>query len=171
MPGIAIKANVQAELQRQFNQELGAAQNYTALALWCEHQNFKGFAAYFFKQANEEREHARKFMDHLLDRGTLPELSALPAPKARFESLVEVAREAQNMERVNTQGINRAFEATLEAKDYPAQVFLQWFINEQVEEEDWADEMVDRVEGATCAGGLSDLDRHVERYLEGDAKE
>jgi ferritin len=47
---------------------------------------------------------------------------------------------------------------------------MQWFINEQVEEEAWCLEMVQRVERATCAGGLSDLDRHIERYLEGGKK-
>ena len=54
----------------------------------------------------------------------------------------------------------------LVAKDYPAQVLMHWFINEQVEEEAWAGEMVDRIQSATCAGSLSDLDRHIERLLE-----
>jgi ferritin len=47
---------------------------------------------------------------------------------------------------------------------------MQWFVNEQVEEEAWCLEMVERVERASCAGGLSDLDRHIERYLEDEVK-
>ena len=73
------------------------------------------------------------------------------------------------MERTNTEGINAVYEAALAAKDYPAQVLMHWFINEQVEEEAWCLEMVERVQAASCAGGLSDLDRHIERYLEPEA--
>jgi ferritin len=170
MPRIAIKPAVLAELQRQFNHELAAAHAYTALAVWCVQQNFKGFARYFYRQSAEERVHAQKFVDHLLDRGTLPECRALPAPKVQFQDLLAVARHAQAMEQANTAGVNSAYEAAVREGDYPAQVLLHWFINEQVEEEDWADEMVDRVVGASCAGGLSDLDRHIERYLDDEAK-
>jgi ferritin len=165
MPGVAVKAAVAAELQRQLNQELSSAHEYQALSLWCEDQNFKGFARYFDKQASEERVHARKFMQHLLDRAVVPELAQIAAPKGKFKSLMDIAKHAQTMERSNTTGIHSAYEMAAKEKDYPAQVLLHWFINEQVEEEDWADEMVDRVERASCAGGLMDLDRHIERYL------
>jgi len=57
------------------------------------------------------------------------------------------------------------------AKDYPAQVFMHGFINEPVEEEDWSAEMVERVQAASGAGSLSNLDRHVERYLEEEVRE
>jgi ferritin len=50
-------------------------------------------------------------------------------------------------------------------------VLMHWFINEEVEEEDWATEMVDRVQAASCARSLSDLDRHIERYLEQEVRE
>jgi ferritin len=157
MPGIAIKPRVLAELVRQLNHELSAAYAYESLAHWCEYQNFKGFARYFHKQAGEERAHARKFTAHLLDRGVLPELHQVPAPKVEFESLLDIARQAQSMERANTVGIHQAYDAALAEKDFPSQVLLHWFINEQVEEEDWADEMVERVEAAGCSGGIMDL--------------
>jgi ferritin len=163
MPGVGTK--VRTELQRQLNHELSAAYAYEGLSLWCEEQNFKGFARYFLKQASEERAHARKFIDHLLDRGVLAELAELAAPRMKFKSLMDVAKAAQGMEEANTRGISQAYEAATTEKDYPAQIMLQWFIKEQVEEEDWCAEMVDRVERANCAGGVSDLDRHIERYL------
>ena len=165
MPGILINPIVLDELQRQLSYELGAAHAYQALAVWCEEQNLKGFAGFFQKQSIEEREHAQKLIKHLLDRGNLPELGPLSAPKGKFENLLEAAKHAQTMEQSNTAGIVHAYEAAFAANDYPAQVILQWFINEQVEEEAWADEMVERVMSATCAGGLGDLDRHIERYL------
>lgn len=169
MPGIAIKPTVLREIERQLNHELGAAHAYLALAVRCEALNFKGFARYFSKQAHEERAHAQKMISHLLDRGVLPTLAALPAPKSGLSTLLDIAREAQAMEAANTAGIHACYEAALKENDYPAQVLLHWFISEQVEEEDWTDEMVERVEAANCAGGLSDLDRHIERYLTEDA--
>lgn len=165
MPGIAVKPAVIAELTRQMNLELSGSHAYQALGFWCEDQNLKGFARFFHKQADEERGHARKFAAHLLDRGVLPELAQIAAPKAKYKSLLEAARQAQSMEQVNTAGIHAAYKVALAEEDYAAQVLLQWFISEQTEEEDWADEMVERVEAASCAGGMSDLDRHIERYL------
>ena len=165
MPGIPIKPAVLNELQRQLNHELGVAHAYTALAVWCVDLNLKGFARFFYKQASEEREHAQKLIDHLLDRNELPELSALPAPKTKFKSIMDVARQAQSMEQANTTGINKCYEVAMKDHDYPAQVLLHWFIAEQKEEEDWCEELVERIEAANCAGGMSDLDRHIERYL------
>ena len=160
-----IPAKVLTELNRQLNYELGAAHSYRALSLWCADQNLKGFAAFFAKQTGEEHEHAGKIMEHLLDRGAQPELAAIAAPKQSYKSLLEIAQQAQAMEQSNTQGVNAVYEAALAAKDYPAQVLMHWFINEQVEEEAWTTEMVGRAQAATCAGSVSDLDRHIEKLL------
>lgn len=168
MPRIPVRPAVLAEVRRQLNHELGAAHAYEALAWWCIDRNLKGFARFFLKQAGEEREHARRFTDHLLDRGELPLLTALPAPRNEFDSLAQAAEHARQMEQLNTAGIHAAYEAAVRERDYAAQVLLQWFINEQVEEEAWADEMVERVERANCAGGLGELDRHIERHLTDD---
>jgi len=74
-------------------------------------------------------------MKHVHDRGVAPELAAIAAPKQNFKSLLEVVEQAQAMEQANTCGINAVYEAAVAAKDYPAQVLMHWFINEQVEEE------------------------------------
>ena len=158
-----IPTGVLTELNRQLNHELTAAHAYQALALWCGARNLRGFGGFFAKQAGEEREHAEKIVQHLLDRGAEPELAAVAKPRQDFGSLLEVAGQAQKMELANTQGIHAAYEAALAAKDYPAQVLLHWFISEQVEEEAWAAQMVDRVQSATCAGSLASLDRHIEK--------
>ena len=171
MPKSKISTKLIEELSRQFNQELASAHSYLALSVWCDVRNLKGFGKYFAKQAGEERVHAERIIKHLTDRGVTSEVAALPQPKQEFKTLLEVAQQAQGQEHANTQGINAVYEEALAAKDYPAQVLMHWFINEQVEEEDWANEMVDRVQAATCAGGLSDLDRHIERYLEQEVRE
>ena len=166
-----IATKVLAELNRQINQELAAAYGYRALALWCEDQNLKGFASYFAKQATEEHAHADKISSFVIDRGILPELAAIPAPRQTFKSLLEIASHAQATELANTQGINSVYETAIAAKDYAVQVLMQWFINEQVEEEAWTLEMVERVQAANCAGAFSDLDRHIERYLKKESPE
>jgi ferritin len=159
------------ELNRQFNLELAAARSYLALSIWCDVRNFKGFGKYFVEQAGEERAHAERMMKHLTDRGETPVVTALPAPKQDFKTLLEAAQQAQTQEHANTLGINAVYEAAVAAKDYPAQVLMHWFINEQVEEEDWSTEMVERVQAASCAGSISDLDRHIEKYLEQEVRE
>jgi ferritin len=159
------------ELNRQLNQELAAAHSYLALSVWCDIRNFKGFGQFFVKQAGEERGHAERILKHLTDRGETAKVAALPAPKQDFQTLLEVARHVQSQEHANTLGVNAVYEAALEAKDYPAQVLMHWFIDEQVEEEDWSTEMVERTEAATSIGGLSYLDRHIERYLEQEVRE
>jgi ferritin len=160
-----IPSKTLTELNRQLNCELTAAQAYLGLSVWCASRSLKGFAGFFAKQSGEEREHAEKLMKHVHDRGAVPELAAVAVPKQNFKSLLEVVEQAQAMEQSNTGGINAVYEAAVAAKDYPAQVLMHWFINEQVEEEAWAAELVDRVRAATCAGSLLDLDRHVEKLL------
>jgi ferritin len=171
MPKSKMSEKVVEELSRQFNQELAAAHAYLAFSVWCDIRNLKGFGKYFVKQAAEERSHAERIIKHLTDRCVTAEVAAVPEPKQEFKTLLEVALQVQAQEHANTQGINAAYESALAAKDYPAQVLMHWFINEQVEEEDWAAEMVERIQTATCAGSLSDLDRHIERYLEQEVRE
>jgi ferritin len=171
MPKSKIPQKVTEELNRQFNQELAAAHSYLALSVWCDVRNLKGFGKYFVKQASEERLHAEKILKHLTDRGVTAEVAAVPAPKQEFKTLLEVAQQAQTQEHANTLGVNAIFEAAVAAKDYPAQVLMHWFINEQVEEEDWSAEMVERIQAAACSGSMSDLDRHIERYLEEEVRE
>jgi ferritin len=166
-----IQDKVRDELNRQFNLELAAAHSYLALSVWCDVRNLKGFGKYFVKQAGEERGHAEKILKHLTDRGVVAEVAAIPAPKQEFRTLMEVAQQVHAQEHANTKGVHAVYEAALAAKDYPAQVLMHWFINEQVEEEDWATEMIERVQSASCAGSLSDLDRHIERYLEQEVRE
>ena len=170
MPTSPRPPKVFSELKRQLNHELNAAHSYLAMSIWCAVKNQKGFARFFAKQAGEERAHAGKMIDHLIDRGVPAELGTLAAPRQEFPSLLDVALHAQAMEQANTQGINAVFAAALAAKDYPAQVLMHWFINEQVEEEAWAAEMVDRIKNASCAGSLSDLDRHIEKLLASDGE-
>lgn len=155
-------------LQKQLTHEMQASQAYLAMSLWCKATQYPGFAEFFAKQSMEEREHAMKVMNHLLDRGVLPVIGDVLAPKSEFETLMETAELARTLERENTAGIHAAYDAALAVKDHPAAVMLQWFISEQVEEEAWTEDLVVYVRRANCAGGLSQLDRHVVKMLGSD---
>jgi ferritin len=163
-----IPESVRAELDRQVTHELHAALSYQAMQRWCEAAVYHGFAAFFAKQAGEEREHADRIMKHMVDRGAVPRIGAMKPPRADFASVMEVALQAQQMELANTAGIHAAYEAAIAAKDYPAQVMLQWFVSEQVEEEAWTDDLIEHVKRANCAGAMTQLDRHIVKMLAPD---
>jgi ferritin len=93
-------------------------------------------------QEAEEREHAMKLYDFLLERGGKVLLKAIDAPKTEWKSALEVAEEVAAHEAKVTASIYALYETALKEKDYPAQVMLQWFITEQVEEEKNAGEIV-----------------------------
>jgi ferritin len=158
-------------LNKQANQELHAAQAYLGMSYWCEVHHYDGFAKFFHEQVAEEQGHAGKILKHLAAREVIPTLGALAAPAVSFKHLTDVAQAAYDLERANTAGIHAAYETALAEKDYPAQVMLHWFVNEQVEEEAWSDKLLVKTREATCAGGLSSLDRHLSKILFADAND
>jgi ferritin len=157
-------------LEKQADHELLAAQAYTAMAYWCDVRHLAGFASFFHEQAAEERSHGGKLLKHLADRDVVPVIGAIPAPTVAFQHPTEVAKAAYDLERANTAGIHAAYETALAVKDYPAQVLLHWFINEQVEEEAWSDKLLVKTREATCAGAMLNLDRHISKILKGGAE-
>ncbi|MGK7312259.1 MAG: ferritin [Candidatus Longimicrobiales bacterium M2_2A_002] len=135
-------------INEQITHEFYAAYLYLAMAAHFEDQNYEGFAQWFRMQAKEEEGHAMKLFDFLVERGARPELKQIDKPPVEFGSPVEAFRAALQHEQKVTGLINAIYEAAVEAKDYPSQVMLQWFIEEQVEEEDTTGTAVDRLEMA-----------------------
>ena len=105
------------------------------MAAHCEHKNFKGFANWLKIQAKEEVAHAIRLYDFVNDRGGKVVLSAIDQPPAEYQSLTEIFEKVLNHEKGVTTKINHLYELAKEENDYPLQVHLQWFIDEQVEEE------------------------------------
>ena len=157
--------SIQAALTDQANHELFAAHSYRAMAIWCDDNDYKGFAEFFTKQAAEELEHAETFIRHLLDRGVMPKLTGIETPMTAFDGLVSVAKMAQILEKRNSANIHHCYEIALEVKDYPSHPMLLKFIDEQVEEESWADTMVTLTARHECPGAAYSLDRHIIKEL------
>jgi ferritin len=137
-----IEKAMQEAMNEQINKEMFSSYLYLSMAAYFEDKNLPGFANWMRLQADEEREHAMKFYDFILERGGKVILKAIEAPKTEWASSLEVAEEVAAHEAKVTASINALYELALKEKDYPAQVMLQWFISEQVEEEKNAAEIV-----------------------------
>ena len=133
---------MQDAMNEQINKELYSSYLYLSMAAYFEDKNLSGFANWMRVQADEEREHAMKFYDFILERGGRVTLKAIDAPKTDWTSSLEVAEEVAAHEAKVTASIYALYELALKEKDYPTQVMLQWFISEQVEEEKNAAEIV-----------------------------
>jgi ferritin len=133
---------MQDAMNEQINKELFSSYLYLSMAAYFEDRNLPGFANWMRVQADEEREHAMKIYDFILERGGKVALKAIDAPKTEWNSTLEVAEEVAAHEGKVTASIHALYELALKEKDYPAQVMLQWFISEQVEEEKNAAEIV-----------------------------
>ena len=133
---------MQAAMNEQINKEFFSSYLYLSMAAYFEDKNLTGFAHWMRRQADEEREHAMKFYDFSLDAGGHVQLKAIEAPETEWKSNLEVAEQVAAHEAKVTASINDLYELALKEKDYAAQVMLQWFISEQVEEEKNANELV-----------------------------
>lgn len=119
----------------QIGREFAAAQQYVAIGAHYDAETFPRLAELFHEQAEEERGHAMKLMNYLLETGSRPRLTEIPAPRAQFEDVIAPIRAALEHERRVTVEISKLFEIARESRDHPTEIFLQWFVEEQIEEE------------------------------------
>jgi len=148
-------ATVIAEVNKQIQHEQSNARIYEGVALYFEGLNLRGLAAWFHKQAGDERVHGAKFIKHLIDRHAEVTLGALPEPRVKFANPLEAVQSTLDLELETTNRIHKLYELARAEKDYALEVLLQWFITEQVEEEDSATELRD--ETAQFQGSPSHL--------------
>lgn len=136
---------LQNALNDQINAELGSAYIYLSMSAYLEDRNLPGFGHWMRLQYEEEMAHAMKFFEFILERGARVRLQAIAAPPIDFESPLEVFEQALEHERYITGRINDLYAMAVAENDYPTQVLLQWFIEEQVEEEKNASDAVEQL--------------------------
>jgi len=141
-----LSENLRTLLNDQINHEHYSSYLYLAMAAYFEAKNLPGFANWMKVQSGEEYEHGMKFYEYLYDRGEVVTLQAIAAPPAEWESPAEVFDQVFKHEQKVTSLINTIYAAALKENDYPTQVMLHWFINEQVEEEKNAQQIVDQLD-------------------------
>lgn len=135
-------------LNKQLNQELQNAYLYLSMASYFDSINLSGFAHYFKVQAREELGHAMKIYSFIVDRGGKVELFDVPKPKSGWNSIVEAVEDFYNAEVANTKRIWSLVDLARSKGDKATEMFLKWFVDEQVEEEKNASELLAKVKMA-----------------------
>ena len=136
---------LQNAINDQINAEFYSAYLYLAMSAHFEEEDLPGMAHWMRMQYEEEVIHALKFFDFMNDRGARVVLKAIDAPPSEFGSVVDVLAEVLAHEQKVTSLIHNLYTLALEEGDYPTQSLLQWYIDEQVEEEKSASEVLARV--------------------------
>jgi ferritin len=129
----------------QINKELFSEYYYLSMAAYFEAENLPGFSNFFIMQAQEEHFHAMKFFHYLNERGARVLLKAIEQPKTEFNSALEVFKLAYEHEEFVTSRINALMDIAIEDNDHASKGFLQWYVDEQVEEEATMDDYINRL--------------------------
>jgi ferritin len=131
MPTKAVESAINDQIAKEFY----AAHLYLSMAAWFEDRNLPGFAKWMRVQNDEERQHAMRLFDYLIEAGGRVRLKALEAPPTDFTSPLKVMEASLAHEKKVTASIRKLYELADKEKDYGTQLHLQWFISEQQEEE------------------------------------
>lgn len=159
---VALDPELCSALNRQTTKEFASAYQYLALAAWLEERSLPGMASWMRIQAEEEWTHALRFFQFTIDRGGSVALGPMAAPEASFESALEVFERALEGEESVTGSINELYSMATELKDYASLPLLDWFVNEQVEEEATVSQIIDDLKLAGTEGhALLMLDREL----------
>ena len=163
---------LQDAINEQINAELYSAYLYLAMAADLEDKNLPGFAHWMRLQHDEEQVHALKLFDFMLDRGGRVKLKAIGEPPSTWASVLEIFENAFAHEQKVTGLIHALYTLALEENDYPTQSLLQWFIDEQVEEEKNASDAVAQLQMTGDFGpGLLMMDREMAQRMPAPAVE
>ncbi len=130
-----ISTKMKRALQDQVALEALASNSYLAMASWCEVTGYHGSAKYFYAQSDEERTHMLKIIHYLNDIGATAIIPAIKAPTATYKSLEGLIKTALKNEQTVTNAIHKIVENAQKEKDHCTFAFLEWFVNEQVQEE------------------------------------
>ena len=157
-----IDKKMQDALNEQINAELYSAYLYLSMVAYFESINLPGFATWMRAQTQEEVMHAMKIYDYVNERGGRVILKSIGEPQSEWESPLAAFEAAYGHEQKVTGLINGLVNLAIEEKDHAANMFLQWFINEQVEEESNADAIVQKLKlMADAPGGMYMLDNEM----------
>jgi ferritin len=139
---VLISAELAKAINEQVGNEYGASLQYVSIAAYFEQQKLKLLAKLFFEQSDEEKTHALKLIHYLLDTQSELRIPAVPAPKPTFASAEDAVAAALKWEQDVTGQITRLMQIAVDQNDYMSQSFLQWFIDEQLEEINKMDQLL-----------------------------
>jgi bacterioferritin B len=129
-----ISEKMRDALNEQVGHEFGAYLQYLSIASYFESESLPELAGFFFAQAEDERSHAMKFVKYINDAGADLTIPAIPAPRHQYESAEVAVRLSLDWEKTVTRQINSIMDLAMQEKDYLSRGFLDWFVDEQMEE-------------------------------------
>ena len=141
-----LEKKLEESLNTQINYELQSSYNYLAMSAWFESTPYRGFSSWMKKQSDEEQMHAMKFYNYLLDRGGSINLLSIEKPEYHFDAPLSVYKSSLEQEEKVSDCIRSLYAIAEELNDHAAKHFLNWFLEEQVEEEKAVKDMIDRLE-------------------------
>ena len=167
MDKIRLSTTLSEALNIQMTKEAHASQIYLAYGSWAASQGFGGISNFLFKHAQEERNHMMKILEYILKRCADVHVAVIPAPPANPATIHSCFEKVFEHEVDNTKGIYKLVKMSFEEEDWATWNFMQWFVNEQVEEETLALNLIDKLK---MAGGekassyaLYSFDRDLEK--------
>ncbi len=157
-----ISKDMSKAINEQINKELYSAYLYLGMSGWAERNGMPGSGNWFFVQTQEELSHVQRFYQYILRQGAGIQLDAIAKPGQTYESALDLFEKALAHEQLITASINSLVDIAVKERDHATEVFLQWFVNEQVEEEENAGKIIDqlRLAGPT-GGGMFMIDREL----------
>ncbi|MBT4540646.1 ferritin [Candidatus Woesearchaeota archaeon] len=161
-----INKTMQDALNKQINAEFYSAYLYMAMSAYSESINLPGFANWLKMQAQEEISHGMKIYEYIFSRAGKVILDKIEQPQTEWKSIQEVFNDTYEHEKKVTELINNLVDLSREEKDKATELFLQWFVTEQVEEEDSADEIVQKLKRVNeDPNGLMILDAEMAKRV------
>ena len=158
-----LNKKVEKALIDQIQLEEQSSRIYMAMASWCEVSGFSGAAKFLYTHSDEERMHMTKLIKYVNDKGGHAILQTLDVPGTTYKSLLDVFEQILKHEEFVTESINKLYEIAFNSKDYTTSQFLQWYIEEQIEEESTFKGILDKFRLAgNQTGGLFHLDKELE---------
>jgi len=159
-----INKNVEKAINEQIQREMFSSNLYLAMSAYFHSINLTGFAHWMRIQVQEEEFHALKFFDYLIERDGSPIIDAIEQPQAKWDSAFDAFEATYKHEQFISENINNLMDIAVQNKDHATQILLQWFVNEQVEEEANVQEILDKMKMvADFPGGLFMLDNELKQ--------
>ncbi|MBL7138761.1 MAG: ferritin [Bacteroidales bacterium] len=157
-----VSKNVEKALNEQIKKEEHSSRIYLAMASWCERNGYPGASDFLYAQTEEERLHMLKLVHYLNDRGGNTIVDKLEAPIAKYKSLLDVFQQVLKHEEYISASINELYAVCVKEGDFTTANYLQWYINEQIEEESTARSIIDQINLAGAEkGGLFMVDKEL----------
>ena len=141
-----LSKNMQNALNNQIALEANASNTYMAMASWCEVTGYEGASSFFYAQSDEERTHMLKIVHYVNNLGITAVIPATKLPATNFKSLESILKTALKNEQLVTTAIHKMVEIAQKDKDHSTYAFLEWFVNEQVQEETKFETLIQKFE-------------------------